>query len=374
MEATATRPIPLLDLQSQHRPIRDEVLAEIVKVIDSQRFGLGPETQGLEQEIAAYCGAQHAIGCANGSDALVLALLALDLEPGDEVLTVPFTFFATAGAVSRSGARPVFADVDPDTFNIGVGHAKRVLDAHPRVKAMIPVHLYGQCADMDPLMAMARERGIAVIEDFAQAIGAEYKGRRAGGIGDMGTLSFYPTKNLGAYGDAGMLTTNDEGLRKKLAALREHGGAETYVHKWVGFNSRLDAIQAAVLRVKMRYLDGWTAARQRNAELYSRLLRAPVIVPKSAPYTTRHIFNQYVIRVPRRDALREHLKQIGIGTAVYYPLALHLQECFANLGYKSGDFPVSEQLSHEVLALPIYAELTTEQVEQVAAAINAFFG
>jgi len=369
----ATRTIPLLDLQSQHRPIRDEVLAEVIKVIDSQRFGLGLETQALEREIAAYCGARHAIGCANGSDALLLALMALDLQPDDEVLTVPFTFFATAGAVTRAGARPVFVDVDPITFNIDVGQAAQVLAARPRIKAIIPVHLYGACADMDPLCDMARAHGVAVIEDFAQAIGSEYKGRRAGSIGDIGTLSFYPTKNLGAYGDAGMLTTNDDALAKKLASLREHGGSETYVHKWVGFNSRLDAIQAAVLRVKLRYLDGWTAGRQQNAALYTKMLRPPVVSPTVPPGTTRHIFNQYVIRCPQRDALRTHLTQTGIGTAIYYPLPLHLQECFASLGYKKGDFPVSEQLSGEVLALPVYPELTPQEIEYVAAAINGFY-
>jgi dTDP-4-amino-4,6-dideoxygalactose transaminase len=373
MEAVATRSIPMLDLQAQHRPIRDEVLAEVIKVIDSQRFGLGPETQALEREVAAYCGARHAIGCANGSDALLLALLALDIQPDDEVLTVPFTFFATAGSVARAGARPVFVDVDPVTFNMDVAQVEQALAAHPRIKAIIPVHLYGACADMDPLCETARAHGVAIIEDFAQAIGSEYKGRRAGGIGDIGTLSFYPTKNLGAYGDAGMLTTNDDGLAKKLASLREHGCTETYFHRWVGFNSRLDAIQAAALHVKFRYLDGWTAGRQQNAALYTKLLRPPVIVPAMAPHTTRHIFHQFVIRCPQRDALRAHLKQAGVGTAIYYPLALHLQECFAYLGYKQGDFPVSEQLTGEVLALPVYAELTPNDIEYVAAAINGFF-
>ena len=285
MNTVSEKQIPLLDLQAQHRQIRDEVLAEIVRVVDSQKFILGEDVKHLEAEIAAYSGTKHAIGCASGSDALMLALMALDIHSGDEVLTTPYTFFATAGAISRVGAIPVFVDVEEDTFNLDASLMESVLATHPKVRAIIPVHLFGGCADMDPIMKMAGERGIAVIEDAAQSIGSEYKGRRAGSIGQIGAFSFFPSKNLGGYGDGGIMTTDDAALAEKLMALRVHGRTGKYFHKWIGVNSRLDALQAAVLRVKLRYLDGWTAGRERNAEHYRKQmakLAVPVIPAKPA--------------------------------------------------------------------------------------------
>jgi dTDP-4-amino-4,6-dideoxygalactose transaminase len=366
----------LLDLSAQHRQIREEVLKEIVRVVDSQKFILGEDVQKLEAEIAPYCGAKHAIGCASGSDALVLALMALDIHPGDEVLTTPYTFFATAGAISRMGAIPVFADVAEDTFNLDIERVKEVLAKHPKVRAMIPVHLFGGCADMDPLCAMAAERGIAVIEDAAQSIGSEYKSRRAGSIGEMGAFSFFPSKNLGGYGDGGLITTNDAKLAERLTALRVHGRTGKYFHQWIGINSRLDALQAAILRVKFRYLDSWSEGRQKNADHYrARLaqLSVPVVPAKPAPYQTRHVYNQFVIRGPRRDELQAHLKNAGIGSEVYYPLPLHLQPCYADLGLKQGDFPVSEKLAAESLALPIHSELSADDVEYVCESVRSFY-
>ena len=297
--------VPLLDLRAQHRQIRDEVLAEITRLIDSQKFILGEEVQKFEAEIAAYCTTKHAIGCASGSDALFLALMALDIRPGDEVLTTPYTFFATAGAISRIGAIPVFADVEEDTFNLDVEQVAEVLANHPRIRAMIPVHLFGGCADMDPLCALAAERGIAVIEDAAQSIGSEYKGRRAGSMGHMGAFSFFPSKNLGGYGDGGMISTDDPALAERLTALRVHGRTGKYFHQWIGVNSRLDALQAAALRVKFRYLDSWTEGRQKNADRYRiGLAGVPVIPADPADYQTRHVYNQFVIRGPQRDDCR----------------------------------------------------------------------
>jgi dTDP-4-amino-4,6-dideoxygalactose transaminase len=368
--------IPLLDLQAQHRQIREEVLAEIVRVVDSQKFILGEDVKKLEQEIAPYCACQYAVGCASGSDALMLALMALDIRPGDEVLTTPYTFFATAGAISRMGAVPVFADVEAGTFNLDVHRMTEVLADHPKIRAMIPVHLFGGCADMDPIVEIAAERGIPIIEDAAQSIGSEYRGRRAGSMGRIGCFSFFPSKNLGGYGDGGITTTNDAPLAERLKALRVHGTTRKYYHQWVGVNSRLDTLQAAVLRVKFRYLDGWSEGRQRNAERYRTVLAemaAPVIPVRPAAYQTRHIYNQFVIRCEQRDALQSHLKKRGIGSEVYYPLPLHLQPCFADLGYRKGDFPVSEKLADESLALPIHAELAWEDIEYVCESIRAFY-
>lgn len=366
--------VPLLDLRAQHRQIRDEVLAEITRLIDSQKFILGEEVQKFEAEIAAYCTTKHAIGCASGSDALFLALMALDIRPGDEVLTTPYTFFATAGAISRIGAIPVFADVEEDTFNLDVEQVAEVLANHPRIRAMIPVHLFGGCADMDPLCALAAERGIAVIEDAAQSIGSEYKGRRAGSMGHMGAFSFFPSKNLGGYGDGGMISTDDPALAERLTALRVHGRTGKYFHQWIGVNSRLDALQAAALRVKFRYLDSWTEGRQKNADRYRiGLAGVPVIPADPADYQTRHVYNQFVIRGPQRDALQAHLKAMGIGSEVYYPLPLHLQPCYADLGYKKGDFPISEKLAAESLALPVHAELNAGDLEYVCDAIRSFY-
>jgi dTDP-4-amino-4,6-dideoxygalactose transaminase len=373
----AVKQIPLLDLRAQHAHIREEVLAAVTRVIDSQKFILGEEVQKLEQEIAAYSGARFAIGCASGSDALFLALLALDIGAGHEVLTTPYTFFATAGAIHRTGAKPVFVDIEPGTFNMDMTRVAGVLDAHPKIRAIIPIHLFGGCADMDPLCALARERGIPVIEDAAQSIGSEYRGRRAGSIGEICCFSFFPSKNLGAYGDGGMVTTSDPALRERLAALRVHGSKRKYYHDWVGINSRLDALQAAVLRVKFRYLDSWTRGRQENAALYRKLLAEmdiPVTPPAEAPYQTRHIYNQFCIRGERRDALQAFLKEHGVGTEVYYPLPLHLQVCFADLGNQPGDFPVSEALAKESLALPIHSELSKDDVAYVCRTVKAFYG
>jgi dTDP-4-amino-4,6-dideoxygalactose transaminase len=373
---TISKIVPLLDLTLQHREIRDEILAEITRVIDSQKFILGNEVQQLEQAIAPYCGARYAIGCASGSDALFLALLALDLQPGDEVVTTPYTFFATVGAICRAGAVPVFVDVEPATFNMDMRQVAGVLDAHPKVRAIIPIHLFGGCADMDPLCDLAAARGIAVIEDAAQSIGSEYKGRRAGGIGDMACFSFFPSKNLGCYGDGGMLTTNDAALAERLTALRVHGTRRKYYHDYIGINSRLDALQAAVLRVKFKYLDSWTGGRQRNAAIYRDILagmNVPVAPPATMPYQTRHIYNQFAIRSQDRDGLQAYLKQHGVGSEVYYPLPLHLQTCFAHLGHRAGDFPVSEKLAKESLALPIYAELQPSDIEYICGLIRSFY-
>ena len=374
MSTAVVKQVPLLDLKAQHAQIRDEVLAAVIRVIDSQKFILGEEVQALEKEIAAYSNAKFAIGCASGSDALLLALMAAEIGHGDRVITTPFTFFATAGAISRLGAIPVFVDIDPNTFNLDPEMVKRAIESHESIRAIIPVHLFGACADMDPICAIAETRGIVVIEDAAQAIGAEYKGRRAGSLGHMGCFSFFPSKNLGGYGDGGMVTSNDPGLAERLKALRVHGCQKKYIHEWVGVNSRLDALQAAVLRVKFRYLDEWSARRLENADLYRKLLAeasACVIAPHAAPYQTRHIYNQFVIRCSDRNRLQAHLKEVGVGTEVYYPLPLHLQKCFADLGYKAGDFPISEKLAEEVLALPVNPEVSREDIEYVCEAMRA---
>lgn len=376
MTTVGEKQLPLLDLQAQHKHIREEVLAEVVRVIDSQKFILGEDVQKLESEIASYSGTKYAVGCASGSDALSLALMALDIRPGDEVLTTPYTFFATAGAISRLGAVPVFVDVEEHTFNLDTNRATDVLAAHPRIRAMIPVHLFGGCADMDPLCAMAQERRIPIIEDAAQSIGSEYKNRRAGSIGQVGAFSFFPSKNLGAYGDGGMLTTDDASLAERLAALRVHGRTGKYFHQWVGINSRLDALQAAVLRVKFRYLDEWTERRQRNAERYCAQFAEssiPVTPTSPAAYQTRHVYNQFTIRCLDRDSLQKYLKKQGIGSEVYYPLPLHLQPCFADLGYKQGDFPVSEKLAAESLSLPVHAELATDEIDYICDSIRFFY-
>ncbi|MEQ1947732.1 MAG: DegT/DnrJ/EryC1/StrS family aminotransferase [Bryobacteraceae bacterium] len=366
--------VPLLDLQAQFAPMREDILREVTRVIDSQRFILGPDVEALEKDIAPYCGATYAIGCANGTDALFLALLAHGIGQGDPVITTPYTFFATAGAISRIGARPVFVDIDPKTFNLDPNQLEKVLRVTPGAKAILPVHLYGGAADLDPICKLAAECGVPVIEDAAQAIGSEYKGRRVGAIGSIGCFSFFPSKNLGGFGDGGLLTTNDKALADKLMALRVHGTTGVYMHEWVGINSRLDALQAAILRIKLRHLDAWTEGRRRNADLYRELLNdGPVQTPAPAHYQTRHIYNQFVIRAKDRDKLKSYLGQQGIGTAIYYPLSLHLQNCFAYLGYRTGDFPESEKASQETLALPIYAELTREQVESVSQSIRAFY-
>jgi dTDP-4-amino-4,6-dideoxygalactose transaminase len=368
--------VPLLDLQGQYRPLREPLLAAIARVCDSQRFIGGPEVDGFEREIAEYLGVAHAVGLSSGTDALLVALMALGIGPGDEVITPTFSFFATAGAVSRLGATPKLVDVDPLTCNIDTGAAVAAISS--RTRAIIPVHLYGQCADMDPLLEAAERSGIAVIEDAAQAIGATYKGRRAGSMGKAGCFSFFPSKNLGAFGDAGLLTTSDEALAHDARILRNHGAEPKYFHKKVGGNFRLDALQAAVLRVKLPHLDGWSARRRENADRYDRLFRecaaADRITLPARHHDCHHIFNQYVVRVaspdPGRDAVRARLDAARIGTEVYYPVPFHLQECFAFLGYRKGDFPAAEAAAAETLALPIYSELTEAQQREVVSAVS----
>lgn len=370
------RKVPLLDLHAQFSPIREEVLEAVAKLIDSQRFILGEAVQKFEAEVGAYIGAKKAIGCASGSDALVLALMAMDVQPGDRVLTTPYTFFATAGAISRFHAIPVFVDIDPVTFNIDTAQLAETLKKTDRVHSIIPVHLYGAAADMDPICAMAAEHDVWVIEDAAQAIGSGYKNRPVGTIGDMGCFSFFPSKNLGCFGDGGLLTTEDPAMADKLVALRVHGRTGKYIHKWVGVNSRLDALQAAVLSVKLKHLDSWSKGRQNNAALYHEFLGGkglPVVLPKPAEYQTNHVYNQFVIRAKDRDRLKAHLQEGGVGTEIYYPLSLHLQECYADLGYKEGSFPVSEAASKETLALPIYGELTRGDIEYVSHLIETFY-
>ncbi|MBA2527500.1 MAG: DegT/DnrJ/EryC1/StrS family aminotransferase [Pyrinomonadaceae bacterium] len=367
--------VPLLDLRAQHESLRDELLAAMQPVIDSQQFVLGPDVQAFEDEIARYIRAKHAIGCASGSDALLLALLALDITAGDEVITSPFTFFATAGSIARLGARPVFVDIDPRTFNIDPAHVEAVITRHTR--AIMPVHLYGQCADMSPLLEISERHHLPVIEDAAQAIGSEDRGRSAGSMGKMGCFSFYPTKNLGGAGDGGLLTTNDHALAQRLRTLRVHGGATEYHHREVGINSRLDTLQAAILRVKLKYLNGWSAERQKKALRYNQLFQESKLefefVPPFVRPEARHIFHQYVVRVPQhRDAIIKHLEHKGVGTKIYYPIPLHQQECFGYLGYKEGAFPEAERAASETLALPYFPELTEEQQQYVVDVIGSF--
>ena len=365
--------VPLLDLQSQYALLRDELRQAVEKVMDSQRFVLGDEGRRLEASVAQYVQAKHAIACASGSDALLLALMALDVSAGDEVITTPFTFFATAAAITRLGARPVFVDIDPATYNLDTSRVADVVTSRTRV--IMPVHLYGQCADMDPLLAISTR--VPIVEDAAQAIGATDRRRQAGAMGAIGCFSFYPTKNLGGAGDGGMLTTNDDNLAQRLRRLRTHGGANEYEHSEVGINSRLDELQAAVLNVKMPHLDKWSNDRALKAAAYSEMLNGAglgfELITPVVRDGARHIFHQYVIRVPRhRDALMEHLKRRGVGTKVYYPIPLHRQECFAYLGYKEGDFPESERAARETLALPVYPELTEAQQSHVVDAIKSF--
>lgn len=367
--------VPLLDLQAQYVSLQHSVRAAIARVFDTQQFVLGPEVAALEKEIAAYCGTSEAVGCASGSDALLLALMALDIGRGDEVITTPFSFFATASSITRLGARPVFVDIDPVTYNIDPSKISAAITSHTR--AVMPVHLYGQCADMDAILALAQDKNLPVIEDAAQAIGAEDCERRAGSMGLAGCFSFYPTKNLGGAGDGGLLTTNDSEFSARVKRLRTHGGFTEYEHEEVGVNSRLDALQAAVLRVKLPHLDEWSNARAQKAAIYSELLehadlsfelQTPVVRPNN-----RHIFHQYVVRVrEHRDALSNHLKSHDIGTKVYYPIPLHLQQCFSFLGYKRGDFPEAERAAQETMALPMFAEITDAQQEYVVNTIQNF--
>lgn len=370
-KANPVVPIPLLDLRTGYAQIREEIQAALQRVIEAQAFILGPEVEGLEAEIAAYSQCRFGIGVSSGTDALLVSLMALGVGPGDEVITSPYTFFATAGTIARIGARPVFVDIDPATFNLDPERIERAIT--PRTKAIMPVHLFGQMADMDQLMEIATHHRLPVIEDAAQAIGAEYKGRRAGSIGDLGCFSFFPSKNLGGFGDGGMVTAQDPTLADRVQLLRGHGMRPKYYHQFIGGNFRLDALQAAVLRVKLKYLDGWSEARQRNAATYRRLFAqagiSSVALPVEAP-DRRHIYNQFVIRVPHRDKVIQTLRDAQIGVEIYYPVPIHLQECFRYLGYREGDLPASEAAARETLALPIYPELKEDAQERVVQVIH----
>jgi len=366
--------VPLLDLQAQYRPLRDALLAAMTRVADSQRFIMGPEVDGLELELAALLGVRHAVAVSSGTDALLLALMALEIKAGDEVVTTTYSFFATAGTIARIGARPVLVDIDPATFNIDP--AQTVAAITPRTRAIMPVHLFGLSADLDPIMDAAGRAGIPVVEDAAQAIGSTYKSRPLGGIGMFGGFSFFPSKNLGAFGDAGLLTTNDDTLAERARLLRTHGMKPKYYHHLVGANFRMDALQAAVLRVKAPHLAAWTEGRRRNAARYRTLFRdagldGAIELPQE-PSDRMHIFNQFVIRTPARDALKRHLDEQGIGNEIYYPVPFHLQPCFAHLGYRRGAFPHAERAADESLAIPIYGELTAAQQEAVVSAIGRF--
>lgn len=365
--------VPLLDLTAQHASIRDEIDAALAGVVNSQRFILGAAVEACERAVARYAGSTFGVGVSSGTDALLVALMAEGIGPGDEVVTTPYSFFATAGAIARVGATPVFVDIDPVTLNLDPAHLPGRLTS--RTRAIIPVHIFGQMADMASIMEIARSHDLVVIEDAAQAIGAEHDGRRAGSIGHYGCFSFFPSKNLGCFGDGGMVVTDDASRADRVRALRVHGEGARYRHKRVGGNFRLDALQAAVVRAKLPHLDGWSDARGRNAALYTRLLRGfasrkPSLLTLPEVVTDRHVHNQYVVRVAHRDQVREQLAAAGVGTAVYYPLPLHLQECFAGLGHRRGDLPESERAADRALALPVYPELTTEQVRHAAGALE----
>jgi dTDP-4-amino-4,6-dideoxygalactose transaminase len=374
--------VPLLDLKAQQKELRAELLAAIEEVMDSTAFIMGPKVKELEQKVAAYSGAGFGVGVSSGTDALLVALMALDVKPGDIVLTTPYSFFATAGVVARLGATPAFVDIDPGTYNLDPGLLREWFKKNPskirNVKAVIPVHLYGQCADMDPIMAITREHSIPVIEDAAQAIGAQYPGKsgikKAGAMGTMGCFSFFPSKNLGAMGDGGMVVTSDPALADKLQKLRNHGAHPKYYHAMIGGNFRLDTIQAAALLVKLPRLESWHARRRQNASYYNQHLNVPGVVKPTAVYGPEfHIYNQYVISIPeKRDELRKHLKDNGIGNEVYYPVPFHEQECFKYLGGKTGDYPHSEFAARHTIALPIYPELTNEMQDAVIEAVRSF--
>jgi dTDP-4-amino-4,6-dideoxygalactose transaminase len=369
--------IPILDLSVQHQQISAEIDEAIQRVLNSQQFILGPEVKELEQEIAPYCQCSEAVGCASGSDAILLALMACGVGPGDEVITTPFSFFATVGSIVRLGAQTVFVDIDPATFNLNPSLLERAITS--RTKVIMPVHLFGQCADMDAINELASSHKVSVVEDAAQAIGAEHGGRRAGSLGAIACFSFYPSKNLGGAGDGGLLTTNDPQQAEMLRLLRGHGAKKKYFHDRVGINSRLDSLQAAILRVKFRYLDQWSAARRANAQRYGKLFQdsglissSAITLPSESP-SSHHVYNQFVIRARDRDQLKAHLAERGVGSEVYYPLPLHLQECFKEMGHKVGDFPESERASQEALALPVYPELTAAAQEYVVETIASFY-
>jgi dTDP-4-amino-4,6-dideoxygalactose transaminase len=374
---TINHPIPLLDLRRENEPLRDEMLAALAGVFDSGRFLHGPDVTELESEVAAYCQTEHAIGCASGSDALLLALMAMDIGPGDEVILPSFTFFATASAVWRLGASIVFVDIDASSFNIDPAAIDAVVS--PRTKAIIPVHLFGQCAEMPDICAIAKKHNLLVIEDAAQAIGADHEGRAAGSWGDVGCLSFYPTKNLGGCGDGGMLTTNNADLAARLRLFASHGMSPRYHHHVVGINSRLDSMQAALLRVKLRHLERWTESRQQNAARYDQLLTEAGLDGQlglpSHNKGSRHVWNQYSILVPSggRDQLRTWLSEGQIGSEIYYPLPLHLQPCFKQLGYAEGSLPETERAAHDILNLPIFPDLGSDEQRRIVGRLSAFF-
>ena len=367
--------VPLLDIPASYEQILSDVEKKISEVIRSGRFILGPVVEELEARITDYCGTKYAIGVSSGTDALLISLMAAGIGEGDEVITTPFTFFATAGSIARVGAHPVFVDIEQETFNIDPKQIENKIT--DKTRALMPVHLYGQCANMDSILEVARRHGLAVIEDAAQAIGSEYKGQRAGSIGDYGCLSFFPTKNLGGFGDGGMVTTSSKELYERVKILRVHGSEPKYFHKTIGGNFRLDAIQAAVVLAKLNYLDHWTELRRQNAEIYKTLFEKRGLLNSlelPSETTPRHVYNQYVIRVKDyRDGLRQFLDKNHVATEIYYPLPLHLQECFDSLGYHQGDFPVAERAADEVLALPVYPELTESQLEYVVEMIAHFF-
>lgn len=383
--------VPLLDLKAQYQTIRAEVEPEVLRVIESQYFIMGPEVEALEKEVAAYCNVKHAIGCASGSDAILIPLMALDIKPGDEVICPSYTFFATGGSIARLGAVPVYVDIDPVSYNMDPEKVREAAKRCKRLKAIMPVHLFGQAADMTAFEAIGREFGVPVIEDAAQAIGTrDEQGQRVGTRGLFGCFSFFPSKNLGGFGDGGIMTTNDDALAEKIGILRVHGGKPKYYHRIIGLNSRLDALQAAVLRVKLRHLEAWSEGRRKNAAFYDRAFTEagamscatplsegglPLRTPEPVIAPAWHIYNQYVIRVPAsmRDPLRTHLAASGIGTEIYYPVPLHMQECFANLGYKKGDLPHSEAAAAETIALPIYPELSRQQLHHVADTVVQHF-
>ena len=374
--------VPLLDLKKQYHSIKEEILTVAEEIFESQYFILGPRVEALEKDIAGYCSSNHALGVSSGTDALLISLMAMDIGAQHTVITTPYTFFATAGSIFRTGARPIFVDIDPDTYNMSPQGLERAIASMTdneleRLKAVIPVHLYGQCADMDPILTIAKEYHLAVIEDAAQAIGAEYRGRRAGSMGDLGCFSFFPSKNLGAFGDGGMVTTDSDELYDKLRILRVHGSHPKYYHKLAGGNFRLDAFQAAVVSVKLKHLDKWTKARQENARKYRKLFEDSGIddvIKLPVEKEDRHIYNQFVICLTdKRDELRLFLNETGVGTEIYYPIPMHLQECFLDLNYKKGDFPEAERAALHTLALPIYPELLDDQLAYVVEKIKAFF-
>ncbi len=371
--ATTKMNVPLLDLKRQWQTIREEALRRVTQVLDEQSCILGPAVADLEKGIATYTGVPYAVGCASGTDALLLGLRALGVGAGEEVITSPYTFFATAGATVNAKGRPVFVDIEHDSFNLDVRQIESVVT--PRTRVIMPVHLYGQCADMDAINAIAKKHGLKVLEDAAQSLGAEDKGRRAGSMGDIGAFSFYPSKNLGGVGDGGMMSCRDADLAERLKSLRTHGGKKRYYHDEVGWNSRLDSLQAAVLSVKLPLLDRWSAARQANAAFYDRAL-AGIDGVKTPPVGAgkRHIYNQYILRVAKRDELMKFLADRGVGTAIYYPLSLHEQVCFKDLGYKAGQFPESEKACKENLSIPVHPEMTDAERAWVVESIRAFYG